>query len=68
MITEAEACIALGVPGCVVALSGVLMGENEVSESCDGDKSCHSGKGASNVAKNANEATVFVATGTNAVD
>lgn len=47
---------------------GVLIGEVEVRECCDGDKLAHGGKGASNVAKVANEATVLKATGTDVVD
>lgn len=64
LIAEADAIPELGPTGCVLALLGVLMGEYEVPESCDGDKKCHGGKGASKVADNTNNTTVFKSTGT----
>lgn len=44
-MAEVEAGSLDGIPVKVLAFLGVLMGEPEVAESCDGEK-CHSGKGA----------------------
>lgn len=58
-IAEADAVSVGGVTGCVLAFSGVLIGEYEVRESWDGDVKCHGGKGASKVAENTNKTTVL---------
>lgn len=57
-----------GITGCVVALLGVLIGVYEVAEKCDGDKGCHSGKGASEVAVVANGESLEVSTGEDVIE
>lgn len=68
MIAEVEAISADGIAVRGIVLSGVLIGEPEVSESCDGDKLRHSGKGALKVAENTNIATNDIAVGTDVLD
>lgn len=59
LIVEVEVLIESGVFGCVLVLLGVLIGEYEVVELCDGDKLCYLGKGVIKVVENVNEIIVL---------
>lgn len=67
-MAEVEAYSADGIAVRGVVLSGVLIGEPEVSESCDGDKLRPGGKGALCVAENTNIMTNSVPAGTDVGD
>lgn len=55
LIVEVEIVIDLGVFGRILVLLGVLIGEYEVVELCDGDKLCYLGKGVLKVVENVND-------------
>lgn len=68
LIVEVEVYIEVGVFGCVLVLSGVLIGEYEVVELCDGDKVCYFGKGVLKVVENVNDIIVDKIIGFDVID
>lgn len=67
-IVEVDVILELGIMGCVFVLLGVLIGEYEVLELCDGDKICYGGKGVLKVVENINIFIVLVLKGMDFMD
>lgn len=68
LIIEVEVYIESGVFGCGMVFLGVLIGEYEVVELCDGDKVCYGGKGVIKVVDNVNNIIVEVIIGYDVCD
>lgn len=68
LIVEVEVYIEVGGVGWGIVLFGVLIGEYEVVEFCDGDKDCFGGKGVLKVVVNVNNVIVKEIVGMEVMD